>query len=195
MRAKTCCPAHRLQRSRRIRRANREVEEYQEQHNAADQEVAAIVRGEAPDVIKDVMRAQLGPVVREALTEDVLRAVQSMLGLTPKAVELLREDMESDDKVLRQRAYMLVTKYTIGHPALLQHEDASGSGQLTVNFNLPRPTDDPTIIEVDVLPDEELKTCDMCNAEKPSSEFVAESDRCQDCFEKWKASVLEQFAS
>lgn len=195
--AKTCDEACRQKRSRRIKRANKQIREIQDQQGAGADEIAAMVRRESPDVIKDVMKAQLAPVVREALTEDVLRAVQQMLGLTPRAVELLQLDLESEDATVRQRAYTLVTKYTIGHPALLKADDTDGTKQLVVHFNLPRPgTEDPVQDgTADPVQDgEPLQVCDICNAEKPADEFVAGSSRCATCFEERRDAVLEMFA-
>lgn len=189
--AKTCGPTCRTKRSRRVKRANRQVEEFAAANNAGAQEIAAIVRREAPDVITRVMKDELRPIVREALTEDVLRAVEQMLGLTPRAVELLAADLESEDSTVRQRAYTLVTKYTIGHPALLKADDGAGAGQITVNFALPRPDDDA--IEAELVESTELRTCDSCQEDKPESEFVAGSDRCRTCFEDQKAEVLAAF--
>lgn len=190
--ARTCSEKCRSTRSRRIKRTNRNVEAFAEANNAGAQEIAAIVRREAPDVITKVMKDELRPIVREALTEDVLRAVEQMLGLTPRAVELLAADLESEDSTVRQRAYTLVTKYTIGHPALLKADDGAGAGQITVNFALPRPDDVPDETsphEADVV-----RTCDSCSEDKPESEFVAGSDRCRTCFEEQKAEVLAAFA-
>jgi len=197
VRAKTCSNRCRLARSRRIRRANQEIEEFAEQHNTGAQEIAAIVRRQAPDLVHTVMKEQLAPVIREALTEDVLHAIQSMLGLTPRAVQLLGEDLESKYATIRQRAYTLVTKYTIGHPALLQAEDNAGAGQLVVNFNLPRPAEPGTFTNEDVtLADavQELAVCDMCNEEKSCEDFESGSTRCSACFAKWRDAVLEQFS-
>lgn len=190
VKAITCGEKCRSARSRRVRRANRQVDDFAAANNAGAQEIAAIVRREAPDVITRVMKDELRPIVREALTEDVLRAVEQMLGLTPRAVELLQADLESEDSTVRQRAYTLVTKYTIGHPALLRPEDGAGAGQIVVNFALPRPDDAEVVVEAD---SEELRTCDLCNTEKPETEFVAGSDRCRTCFEEQKATVLAAF--
>lgn len=194
--ARTCSEKCRSTRSRRIKRTNRDVEEFAAANNAGAQEIAAIVRREAPDVITKVMKDELRPIVREALTEDVLRAVEQMLGLTPRAVELLAADLESEDSTVRQRAYTLVTKYTIGHPALLKADDDAGAGQITVNFALPRPESEPQEPEQGAIgaESEELRTCDSCQEDKPESQFVAGSDRCRTCFEEQKAEVLAAFA-
>lgn len=194
--AKTCCSAHRATRKRRITRANAQVKEFQAANNAATNEIARIVRNESTSVISNVMKDQLAPIVREALTEDVLRAINDLMGLTPAAVSALKQDLESEDVHVRHRAAALVTKYTIGHPALIRPSDTDGAGQLVVNLNLPRP-------ETDNIPDpdaehpeaEEIKVCDMCGEDKPASEFEAGSERCSACFEEWKTKITEQFGA
>jgi hypothetical protein len=186
---KTCSGKCRAERSRRTRRANREVQEFEESFHDGAQEIAAIVRREAPDHIKNVIQQELRPVVREAITEDTLRAIQSLLALAPRAVEAITEDLESDDAVLRQRAYTLIAKYTIGHPAIITKDETDSSKQIVVNFNLPRP--DSITLESDEP--EELKTCDLCDEVKPESEFMAGSDRCWTCFEEHKAKILAEF--
>ena len=191
VRAVTCGNACRLKRSRRVRRQNQEVEDFQEANNAGVNEIAAIVRREAPDVVTRVMKAELQPIVRQALTEDVLRSISELVGLTPRAVQALHEDLESDDKTIRQRAYTLLIKYTVGHPALVKNDEMDDTRQLVVNFNLPRP-DDPPPTEDLPAEAEELRSCDMCGEEKTEAEFAAGSSRCLTCFEEWKERVLAE---
>jgi hypothetical protein len=188
---KTCSDSCRSKRSRRIRRANREAEEFEQRSPEGAREIAAIIRRESPDVIKDVVRDELRPIVRESLTEDTLRAIQRLLGLTPRAVELIALDLENEDPIIRQRAYTLITKYTVGHPALVKQDDADGSKQIVVNFNLPRPDDVPA--EVVEQESEEVKTCDLCGEDKAASEFAAGSDRCLACFNHWRKTIMEEF--
>lgn len=194
--AKTCGNACRLKRSRRTRRANQEIEQFADANNAGANEVAAIVRREAPDVVTKIMGEELRPIVREAMTEDVLRAINGMIGLTPAAVLALQDDLGSENDTIRQRAYTLIIKYTVGHPALVKPE-ADGSGQqMEVHFNLPRPDAPPPEADADeYLEVDELKRCDMCKLDKPTSEFEAGSDRCTACFEEWKATILQRFGS
>lgn len=188
--AKTCCDNCRSARSRRTRRTAKAQEQFEEEQGSGADEVRAIVRREATGIVSRVFKEQLEPIVREAIDEDVMRAIAAMVGLTPRAVELLGEDLESEDSTVRQRAYTLVTKYTVGHPALVKSDEES-KGPLTVNFNLPRPDIEPTILDVE---DEPARACDMCNSEKPESEFAAGSSRCQECFDEWRTKVLERFA-
>jgi hypothetical protein len=188
---KTCGNACRLRRSRRIRRAAREVEEFEQNHGLAAAEVAAVVRRESPDVITRVMHTALEPIVRESITEDVLQAINGMVGLTVQAVNALQEDLSSEDSTVRQRAYSLVIKYTVGHPALVKPTDTDEGKQLVVNFNLPRPDSEPIEADAEEVIDVE---CDMCHMTKPSTEFVAGSTRCAPCFESWRSAIKEQFA-
>lgn len=191
LQAKTCGPACRSTRSRRQKRTNSELELLNE--DSGINEITRIVRRESPDVAKDVIRKELGPIVRQALTEDVLRAIEKLVGLTGKAVAALEEDLGSEDATIRQRAYTLLIKYTAGHPALVKADDTTDSSQLVVNFNLPRPdVDQVSVLDTDAT---ELKTCDQCNEEKPVDEFESGSDRCVPCFEKWKATIVAQYAS
>lgn len=188
VKAKTCSNACRLRRSKRLRRISKEQAEMAEVGGVS--EIAAMVRRESPDIAQDVLRKELAPIVRQALTEDVLQAINSLVGLTPRAVQALHEDLECDDRVLRQRAYTLLFKYTTGHPALVKPDDTNDQSQIVVNFNLPRPDSVPEELAADVV---ELRICDMCGEEKPETEFETGSDRCTPCFEAWRETVKSQF--
>ena len=190
--SKTCSNKCRQTRSRRSRRAKREHEEFEQRNPEGAREVAAIVRREAPDVITRVMKDQLAPIVRDAITEDTLRAIQRMLGLTDRAVQLLELDLENEDPTVRQKAYALVMRYTVGHPALVQPADTAAGGQMVVNFNLPRP-DDPSPGTEDTPEQIEMKVCDMCQETKTTPEFVAGSDRCTECYESWRTTIIREF--
>ncbi len=144
---------------------------------------------DVPAIGREVMKEELRPVVREMLTEDVLRSIQKLVALTPDAVDKIAEDLHSDDLVLRNKAYTLITRYTIGHQSLVPPTEMEAQG-LTVNFHLPRPGDQPdssdavtgSAVELDA--DDEFRTCDMCGEEKPITEFIARSFRCSTCFEQ-----------
>lgn len=127
-------------------------------------------------------------MVRAAITEEVLRSIQDLVGLAPRVVELLGQDLESSDPNVRQKAYTLIAKYTLGHNAIVTPED-QGGGQMVVNFHMPRP-DDPEQLAYDVdgeaveVDQDEDRQCAFCNETKPLEEFVANSDRCQSCHDK-----------
>lgn len=148
--------------------------------------IEEVVRGERDDVAERVVKEELRPVVREAITEDTLRAIQDLVALTPKVVDAIREDLASDDAVIRQRAYSLVAKYTIGHPAVVKSGEENDSKQIIVNFALPRPGDEPVDAEATAveLEAEDFRQCDLCGADKPVTDFVAGSSRCASCHEQ-----------
>lgn len=195
-RAKTCSSKCRKDRSRRLQRANDPDSALGSEHF---RQIAQYVRNEEPDLVRDVVRDELRPIVREALTEETLRAIQSLLGLAPAAVAALAEDLaNAEDPGLRQRAAALVTKYTMGHPALVSPKDTEPNAQMVVHFALPRPeanSNGGSLGIADAEPTDvvEVKTCDECHVEKPADQFVASSSRCQQCYDARRERVLAKF--
>ena len=174
---------------------NENIAKFKDEHNASDNEIAVLTRKNADPVVRRVMAEELRPIVREALTEDVLRSMSTLVQLTPSAVAALQDDLNSPSASIRQRAYMLVMKYTIGHPALVKPDDTDPTNQMTVNVNLPRP--EQAAVDAPALEDDEeddgRRVCDLCGEAKPEDEFVADSERCLSCVQEWKAKVQEQF--
>lgn len=189
--AKTCSSACRGKRSRReARERRRNATNPGAPHTAAGAALADILnpgRREITDVVKDVFREELRPVVREAITEETLRAIQGLVSITPRMVELIAQDMEDLDPQVRQRAYGLVAKYTLGHPAVVQPEQQDLRNQLTVVFDgMPRPAridvdSDAIDAGTDAREHEANRRCNGCDLEKPATEFVGNSDRCHAC--------------
>ena len=182
-RARTCSTKCRTARARRIR---------DERDTAKAATVRELVERHVPDEARIALREELRPVVREAIDEDVLKAIQAMVGLTPQAVEVLANDLGSDDPVLRQRAATLVVKYTVGHPALVKATEDKGPG-LQVYIGLPRPED----VEAEAIDlptedvEDETRVCDVCGNEKLwPDEFESMSNRCKACFEERRAAIL-----
>lgn len=142
------------------------------------------VRGEVKDAAHKVIEDELRPVVRETITEDTLRAIRDLVGLTPMAVAAIADDLASPDAVLRQKAYALLMKYTVGHGAIVTPAEQDKSQPLVVNFELPRPRDAESsgepAVEAEVVG--ESRECDTCHQMKPDDQFIAGSDRCEDCF-------------
>lgn len=170
----TCSPKCRSARSRRMRRTS--------QHS----DIADAVYQRKTDVTREIVKEELRPVVRAAITEEVLRSIQDLVGLAPRVVELLAQDLESSDPSVRQKAYSLIAKYTLGHTAIVTPED-QGTGQLVVNFNMPRPDGEEPEYDVNAEATEIVEQeCAFCNETKPLSEFVAGSERCRDCHNRLK---------
>lgn len=156
-------------------------------------QLSAGARNEVEDVLHEVAQEELRPVVRDAITEDVLRAIQDLVGLTPKVVAAITEDLTGDDPTLRQRAYTLIAKYTLGHPAIVRPPEEA-TGQLVVNVGLPRPSDAgsgsaPAIEGTAAEISDDTRECDVCHTDKPVNEFVAGSNRCQQCHDEFQAAV------
>jgi hypothetical protein len=114
-------------------------------------------------------------------------------------MDAIEEDLQSEDATIRQRAYSLCMKYTVGHPAVVRPEDANAGQQLVVNFQLPRPgvdeRGDPRDGQADIADGEasEVVSCDACGTDKPLNEMVSGSTRCQECFDKRAAEVKALF--
>jgi predicted nucleic acid-binding Zn ribbon protein len=190
-RAKTCSPACRKEWSRNHQAAAALPDDlvHEVNKNGPRSLVKRAVELEVRELVK--------PVVREALTEDVLTALQDLVRLTPDAVATLQSDMQGDDAVLAQKAATTVLRYTVGHQALVTPKEAAAP-QLVVNFGLPRPDDIP--VDDDPSDDDpsddavvEFFECDVCHTELPTSERVANADRCQDCHDKRKHAILDQY--
>jgi len=141
------------------------------------------------DVTTKVIERELVPVVRAAITDDVMHAIHGIVGLLPIAEAALLEDLGSPDKILRQKAYTLLMRYTVGHGSLVPQTDPTPPG-LVVNFTgMPRPAEQPApvvmgpaITEATVVG--ETLICNACAEQKPRDEFVGRSDRCEMCHEK-----------
>lgn len=191
--ALTCSDACRSARHRRLERdAAREQEEAQLPDDV--RRIREQVRHESPGIIDKVLKQELRPIVREAITEETVRAINELVKLAPRAIQLIADDMESDDALVRQKAYSLLLRYTVGHPAILAHEDTAAGAQINVHFDLPRPDPDAiTTDAVEIEPPEEDRECDLCHEVKPASQFVVNSSRCQSCFDNWKATIIEDY--
>lgn len=189
--AKTCSDACRGRRSRRLARQrkksgqNRALPDHQKAMSQA-------VRKEVGDTMKDVVREELRPVVREAITEDVLRAAQDLVNLTPTMVGAITEDLNSSDKILRQRAYTLLAKYTLGNQSIAPAQATPSTQPMQVNFVLPRPSDTGAPQDAPVAA-VELRECIECHTDKPDDQFVGSSNRCVDCHREVEARVRARF--
>src|ERR1700761_9514961 len=88
----TCSAAHRQTRARRLRRLAREDKTRENSPSAI-----AVMREHLDEHLKEsaheAIKENLGPVIREALTEETLKAVQRLISLTPAAVAAVEEDL------------------------------------------------------------------------------------------------------
>ena len=162
------------------------------------QDVAEAARHEAKDIAAELTREELRPVVREALTEDVLNSLGDMVRLVPTAIGVIADGLENGDPQTKQRYAELVMRYTLGHKSIAPASAEQAPAPMTVNLLIPASGSDPTQAQVQAaLPGEadELKQCVECGNEKPAPEFVAGSDRCQTCDDDFRAKVQARFAT
>lgn len=145
------------------------------------------------DALHDAAVQEFKPLVREAMTASVLQGIDSLIGLTPVAIRALEDDLSNLDDTIRQRAYTLLLKYTMGNPSVAPPSTTVAPAGLTVQFNLPRPGDDPAAPVSVPAEFEELRTCEDCGAEKQAREFVAGSNRCETCHDGMRSMLTERF--
>lgn len=189
---KTCCTAHKSKRARRIKAAKRAASE-KSPYAPELQDMAAAAQGKAVDVAQQVMAEELRPIVREAITHDVLQAIETLVGLNEDAIAVLKTQLESEDETIQQRAATLILKYTLGNPSVAPPPTEKAPAPMSVTFNIPRPGDmsQPEVEPGDAV---ELRQCGDCATEKPGDEFVGASTRCKDCFAALHATLDERFA-
>lgn len=192
--AKTCGDKCRQDRSRRLKRVRSENGKASAMP-PEQKKITEIVRSERDDLVHETIKEEMRPVVREAITEDVMKSIRDLIALTPRAVEALAEDLESPDSVLRQRAYTLIAKYTVGHPALVRPPEEDKTQPLIVRLEGPQPQAAPAIEGAATELDEaDIRVCDMCGEDKAVEEFVANSTRCTSCYAKQRAAANEMLA-
>lgn len=190
----TCSDACRQRRRNRLARAktkagNQPLPEHFDVMNAP------VNNRPGENLLREVAKEELRPIVREAITEEVLEAAAQLVGLTPLMVAAIKMDLESDDATIRQRAYSVVARYTLGNASIAPNAE-NAPPAVTVSFNIPRPSDQPEASDAPP-PDAEVveddHTCAGCDETKPQSEFVGLSDRCRACQAALDARVAERF--
>lgn len=196
-RAQTCGEAHKkaLQR-RNARRIDTEREAAGRGADTMD-EITSLVNFKTQDAIRAAFVEEVRPIIREAIDNDAIRAIQGMVGLAPAAIMVLAQDLKSDDPVLRSKAATLVVKYTMGNQLVTPPRVDQSAGLVIVN-QLPR----PAVTAVDGTPPPELppavdtdevRRCDTCALDKPLVEFPGDGPRCEQCLAEAKARVIDQF--
>ncbi len=144
-------------------------------------------------MVHEVAKEELRPVVRDAITEDVLRSIDGLMRLSPRAVELIAADLESSNEAVRQKAYTLLLRYTLGNPAVAPTPEAT-TPPMQVVFNMPQPGDDaPEALIETPAAEVELEECCVCHEHKAPEQFIAGSDRCQTCQDALDERVRSEF--
>ena len=192
--ALTCGPAHQKALSRR-REREREKDRASAGRGADSiDELTSLVNAKTQDAVRAAFVEELRPVIREAIDQDAVRAIQGMVGLAPAAILVLQQDLASTDPILRSKAAALVVKYTMGN-ALVTPPRADQGEKLVIINQLPRPE---AVAQDELLPGEanieaeatELRRCDTCRLDKPVDQFPADGPRCAQCLFERKERVI-----
>lgn len=207
--AKTCSDLHRTARNRRRKRQGEFFTEFADGHEDIEivlQKATSAAVDRLPEAAFDALKQELAPVMREALTADVLQGIGGMVGLLPLMIQGLQESLTATKLVLdgegnivagpdgellwvpdhteRAKALALGLKYTVGQPGLAPQPEAPEQAPITVIFPaMPAPTQQATDATAEELPQlaEGERLCDICTTPKPAREFVGSSNRCLPC--------------
>ncbi len=191
----TCSSSCRQKRARRLKREAKQKAARLQAHNTLPEHLKPLsvaVNKQAPDILRDLLIEEMKPIVREAVTENVMQGIAGLVALTPRLVELIARDLESSDPNISQKAQTLVARYTLGNASVAPTPAAAAPQPMQVQFLMPRPGDEPAGIEA---PADELRTCVECEQEKPVPEFVGASPRCQTCHDGLMGEVEDRFGA
>jgi len=182
----TCSAAHRQAWNRLKKRVEAQRDNIGDSKPA---DAAQLVEGADPvGLALEVMKEELRPHVRDALDEDVLKAIRGLVVLTPQLIESLGKDLLSGDPIARGRAQTLVSKYTLG--AFSADKEAS-TRPINLNFgSMPVPGEP--------LPDttpagDTVQQCERCGEPKTLDHFEPGAGRCNECQAEIRADIEGQY--
>jgi len=144
----------------------------------------------AESVALEEVRAQVGPVVKEALGETVLQEIGVLTKLLPEALVTLQKALHGEDPAEARQAAALILRYTVGNQAVAPAREDDKAPAFNINFgSMPSQGDavadaDGSVLELEDEAVEELRICLECSTSKHPDEFVGESNRCLECHGK-----------
>lgn len=141
--------------------------------------------------LRQVISEELRPIVREAIDEEVIKAIGALVRLSPGAIAALEDDLDSDDPLIRQRAYSLVLKFALDNAHITPPR--ADKPHLQVDVNLPRPDTTPAPPLDDAsraLEPAPGRICVGCREPRAASDFQADAPMCSRCLEQRRERVL-----
>lgn len=165
--------------------------------------ITAIAKNEAVEAVRNEIQQQVGSVVREALTDEVLAGLSAAVKLIPDAIGALGEILmgEADPDQKRQAANTLL-RYTMGNSSIAPPSLEQVPAPLQVYFDIPGGEAHPQLpskaadaVEATAVeePAEDERQCMECNLWKPAHDFVGKSDRCQSCDAGLRDRIAQQY--
>lgn len=184
----TCSAAHRQAWNRLKKRVTNDYDKLgQGMTRPAD--AAQTAAGADPvELAIEVFKQELTPHVRDAITDDVVKAVRALVTLTPQLVESLGKDLFNTDPVARGRAQALIAKYTLG---AFDQEKNDATKPLHIHLgNMPVPGEQ---IPDTIAPSTTLMECERCEEMKTLEHFEPGAPRCNECQAEIKAAIQAQY--
>jgi predicted nucleic acid-binding Zn-ribbon protein len=196
----------------RTRKSRREAKGLPEPFGAARRaELLAGIRAVAEEgaigMAREIMAAEIAPVVREALTSEVLAAIGELVAMSPMMVAAMKEELTgtpvwSDGQMLmgkdgnpllavdpdrRLKVLALWAKYTMGSPALAPQAPQEAAPPIAINFGaVPRPDYGANSTAT--------RECAICEEPRTDEDFIDGSDRCRDCQAKLEGAAARLIA-
>lgn len=179
-----------------------------------------VAEHEVTKAVQTEVAAEVGPVVREALTENIMSQIQRFVHLIPAALDAIEKNLVAEDPDVRQKAATTLLRYTMGNPSVAPPSLEVDKPAIQIQFGIPRsdtigpargggvrplseltgmvPIGPTPIIDVESADLDDNSTCEHqvcmeCGLEKCLDEFVGSSFRCKDCDARLQARVREQF--
>lgn len=192
--AKTCSLHCRQARARRRKAKRKETSAI----GAAARAIPQEWKDALEDVGHEVMADELRPIVREELlTPEAVESLGELVGLLPNMISALATDLQDRDPTVRQKAYTLGLRYTLGHEKVLPSDAQHGSNLTVVlGAGMVPPSADTSPPVESTAEEERLDTriCDTCEQPKPLDEYIGTAMRCNSCVAELReraARILE----
>jgi hypothetical protein len=190
---------------------------------AADRRALArqVAEHEVTQAVQTEVAEQVAPIVREALTEDILVQIQRFVHLIPAALDAVEKNLADEDADVRQKAATTLLRYTMGNPSVAPPSLEQTPAPLQIVFPIPRansigpargggiqpllsatpasamPAAGMPVLDVDPAQDDidtcTKRTCMECSLDKCEDEFVGSSFRCKDCDRQLQERVMGEF--
>lgn len=99
---------------------------------------AELTKHVVTEAVATEVTAQVGPVVREALTDDIMSHIQRFVHLVPQALDAIEKNLKAEDPDVRQKAATTLLRYTMGNPSVAPPPIEESKAPLKVEFMIPR---------------------------------------------------------
>jgi hypothetical protein len=160
-------------------------------------EVRAALRELSVDksMIREVLAEEVREQIGQHIRDNLLGAVEDMVGLGPTVVAALKEDLDTKDWAVRSRAYQYWLRYILPMVKDAERKDEKDDRTVVIVQNIPAPD-----VTVEYVEDAEYEpfeadwpTCTQCDERKHPDMIDEEDGMCSACRARltWKVEALE----